>query len=140
MGEWGRDFFFLLAYPSSNSIVMEVHKCLGDFLLVSTVSIQLSRVQEVLRKCDPIRDVVATRTPLPSLYRDETVSRRVATTLAAEVTVGAGWSDLVNSDGWGKCVCKGCLFIHCKEKEREREGGREGRVRAGGERVRARRD
>ena len=81
---------FFLAYPSSNSIVMEVHKCLGDFLLVSTVSIQLSRVQEVLRKCDPVRDVVATRTPLPSLYRDETVSRRVATTLAAEVAVGAG--------------------------------------------------
>ena len=86
----GEGFFFFLAYPSSNSIVMEVHKCLGDFLLVSTISVQLSRVQEVLRKCDPIRDVVATRTPLPSLYRDETVSRRIATTLAAEVAIGAG--------------------------------------------------
>lgn len=56
MGERGN----FLAYPSSNSVVMEVHKCLGDVFLVSAVSVQLSGVQEVLRKCDPIGDVVTT--------------------------------------------------------------------------------
>ena len=114
-----------MAYPSSNGIVVEVHECLGHFLLVGAISIKFSWVQEVLSKRNPIGDIVTTWAPLPSLYCDETISWRVATTLTTKVTVGAGWSDLVNSDGWGESVCKCCLFVHCEEGEGGRGRGRE---------------
>ena len=47
------------AYPSANSVVMEMYKCLGYFLFVSAISVQFPGVQEVLGERDPVRDVVA---------------------------------------------------------------------------------
>lgn len=125
---WKVVSILLKAYPSSNSIVVEMYECLGHFFSVCAISIQFSGVQKVLGKCDPIGDIVTTWSPLPSLYCDETISRRVTATLTTQVAVGAGWSDLVNSDGWGEGVCKCCLFVHCKAKgdrESRREGKRE---------------
>ena len=95
-------------YSSSCCVVVEMHQSSRNFLIGrcrDAVEIMLPLIEKSLRVAHSVIDVIAARSPFPSLNGPDSVHARIACT-RREVSTGAGLCDLVYGDGRRQCVYK----------------------------------